>query len=217
MQLQVDVTIIGAGPAGTLLAYLLAEQYDKKVFLVDPLASKKWPNNYGVWQAEWDALAQKLGLDLQACLANKWEVTDCYFGGSWELPVDNRLRLDRPYGRVDRDKLKKLLRSSSKVRVLEEEVECQVVANNIYDSPAIRHSAAGSVVLLSNGDAVRTKLIVDTTGFESRLTRRLSPPGEPPAPAPGFQIAYGCEVVVEGAFHYAPEAMTLFDYRQGLR
>ena len=80
MQLQVDVTIIGAGPAGTLLAYLLAEQYDKpwasgccvstlgsfmaalseegppnpkplrKVFLVDPLASKKWPNNYGVWQ-----------------------------------------------------------------------------------------------------------------------------------------------------------------------
>ena len=29
MQLQVDVTIIGAGPAGTLLAYLLAEQYDK--------------------------------------------------------------------------------------------------------------------------------------------------------------------------------------------
>ena len=27
---QVDVAIIGAGPAGTLLAYLLAEQYGKR-------------------------------------------------------------------------------------------------------------------------------------------------------------------------------------------
>ena len=64
-----DVAIIGAGPAGTLLAYLLAEQYGKrdacspvevqqaarvrcrKVSLIDPKADKKWPNNYGVWQA----------------------------------------------------------------------------------------------------------------------------------------------------------------------
>ncbi len=139
------------------------------------------------------------------------------------------------------------------------------------------------------------RLIVDSTGFESRLTRRLSPAvflacwkwnalkccyfmsfhvihfcisgifssrisfknimphgptngtngpefqtlqGQPPAPAPGYQIAYGCEVVapfdsrmccliwpvvshampqvVDGSFHYAPEAMTLFDYSQRL-
>lgn len=210
---EVDVAIIGAGPAGTLLAYLLAEQYGKKVSLIDPKADKKWPNNYGVWQAEWEALAEKLELDLDSCLGSKWQVTDCYFGGSWELPDDNQLRLDRPYGRVDRDKLKALLRSSSKVQVLEKEVECQVVATNIYDTPAIRHTSAGSIILLSDGSAVRTKLIVDTTGFESRLTRRLSAPGEPPAPAPGYQIAYGCEVVVDGSFHYAPEAMTLFDYR----
>ncbi|CAE7254951.1 STT3A, partial [Symbiodinium necroappetens] len=210
---EVDVAIIGAGPAGTLLAYLLAEQYGKKVNLIDPKADKKWPNNYGVWQAEWEALAEKLELDLGSCLGSKWQVTDCYFGGSWEMPDESQLRLDRPYGRVDRDKLKALLRSSSKVQVLEKEVECQVVATNIYDSPAIRHTSAGSVMLLSDGSAVRTKLIVDTTGFESRLTRRLSAAGEPPAPAPGYQIAYGCEVVVDGSFHYAPEAMTLFDYR----
>ena len=39
------------------------------------------------------------------------------------------------------------------------------------------------------------RLIVDSTGFESRLTRRLPAAGQPPAPAPGYQIAYGCEVV----------------------
>jgi len=210
---EVDVAIIGAGPGGTLMAYLLAEQHGKKVCLIDPMASKKWPNNYGVWQAEWDALAAKLSLDLRQCLQVEWEVTDTFFGGSWELPIENRLRLQRPYARVDGSKLKKLLRSSSKVKVIESEVEAEAVASNIFDSPAIRHSATGSIILLSNGSAVRTKLIVDSTGFESRLTRRLPAAGQPPAPAPGYQIAYGCEVVVDGPLHYAPEAMTLFDYR----
>ena len=60
-------------------------------------------------QAEWDALAAKLGVDLNACrapsftryglpwlamawhfqlalgLQAQWKVTDCYFGGSWEV------------------------------------------------------------------------------------------------------------------------------------
>ena len=54
---------------------------------------------------------------------------------------------------------------------------------------------SGSLLLLSDGSAVRSKLIVDTTGFESRLTRRLPAAGAPPAPAPGYQIAYGCHVV----------------------
>lgn len=71
---EVDVAIIGAGPGGTLMAYLLAEQHGKsgaqtslvlnnlnqpfqpntrlprKVCPIDPMPSKKWPNNYGVWQ-----------------------------------------------------------------------------------------------------------------------------------------------------------------------
>eukprot|EP00437_Effrenium_voratum_P011976 CAMPEP_0181450544 /NCGR_PEP_ID=MMETSP1110-20121109/28230_1 /TAXON_ID=174948 /ORGANISM="Symbiodinium sp., Strain CCMP421" /LENGTH=626 /DNA_ID=CAMNT_0023574767 /DNA_START=46 /DNA_END=1922 /DNA_ORIENTATION=+ len=210
---EVDVAVIGAGPGGTLLAYLLAEQHGRKVCLIDPAASKKWPNNYGVWQAEWDALAAKLGVDLNACLQAQWKVTDCYFGGSWELPVDNRLRLDRPYARVDRAKLKQLLRSSPNVKVIESEVECKAIANNVFDCPAIRHSGSGSVILLADGSAIRTKLIVDSTGFESSLTRRLPAPGQAPGPAAGYQIAYGCEVIVDGDFYYAPEAMTLFDYR----
>ncbi|OLP96768.1 Neoxanthin synthase, chloroplastic [Symbiodinium microadriaticum] len=174
---EVDVAIIGAGPAGTLLAYLLAEQYGKKVSLIDPKADKKWPNNYGVWQAEWEALAEKLELDLGSCRLGQ------------QVASDGLL-------------LRRLL-GGSKVQVLEKEVECQVVATNIYDSPAIRHTSAGNGLL-----------IVDTTGFESRLTRvfQMASQGEPPAPAPGYQIAYGCEVV-DGSFHYAPEAMTLFDYR----
>ena len=38
---QVDVAIIGAGPAGTLLGYLLAEQYDKWAALLDPPVSSQ--------------------------------------------------------------------------------------------------------------------------------------------------------------------------------
>lgn len=45
----------------------------RKVCVIDPFASKKWPNNYGVWQAEWDALAKKLNLELNSCAElRKW-------------------------------------------------------------------------------------------------------------------------------------------------
>ena len=46
-------------------------------------------------------------------------------------------------GRVDREKLKALLRSP-KVRIIEAEVEAQSIGCNIFDSPAIRHAATGS-------------------------------------------------------------------------
>lgn len=207
-----DVAVVGAGPAGTLVAYLLAERQGRSVCLIDPQASKPWPNNYGVWQEEWDALEAKLQLGLQECRASAWRVTDCYFGGSWDLPVENRLRLDRAYARVDRAKLKARLQSS-RVRVVEESLAAEAVANNIYAGGGLQHDATGSMLSLASGRVVRAKLVVDATGSESRLTRRLPGAGEPEQPEPGFQIAYGFECIVDGPTHYAPEAMTLFDYR----
>jgi len=209
---EVDVAVVGAGPAGTLLAYLLAEKHGKSVCLIDRNAGKPWPNNYGVWQEEWDALEAKLQLGLLDCLGTQWKVTDCYFGGSWEMPAEECLRVDRAYARVDRSKLKNKLQSP-RVRILEESLNIEALATNVYAGDSLRHDAKGSTLALSGDRYLRAKMVVDATGSESRITRRLPAAGEPPAPKPGFQIAYGFECLVDGSTHYALDAMTLFDYR----
>jgi len=206
-----DVVVVGAGPAGTLMAFLLAERHGKSVCLVDPKASAKWPNNYGVWQAEWDALEAKLKLGLSECTDSSWPVTDCYFGGSWNMPVEQRLRLDRGYARVDRAKLKAKLQSS-RVRIIEDGLDAQAIGNNIHSEGTLRHDSHGSTLRLRSGQTLRAKLVVDATGSESQLTLRQPAAGEP-LQLPGFQIAYGFECIVDGNTHYDPGAMTLFDYR----
>lgn len=50
---DVDVAIIGGGPAGSVMAALLAEQHKLKVVLMDPKLEERWIPNYGVWLEEW--------------------------------------------------------------------------------------------------------------------------------------------------------------------
>ena len=141
---DVDVAIIGGGPAGSVMAALLAQQHKLKVVLVDPKLDKRWIPNYGVWLAEWQgtcvwcasihpsihpsillrdplpcmcthplahppiharpspALEKLLGFSLEKCLMKVWPNTDLFCGGSHGIPDDERLRVKRPYGRVDR-------------------------------------------------------------------------------------------------------------------
>ena len=40
-----DCAVIGAGPAGSVIAWLLAERGGMSVALVDPNLDKPWPNN----------------------------------------------------------------------------------------------------------------------------------------------------------------------------
>jgi len=48
-----DVAIIGGGPAGSVMAALLAQQHKLKVVLMDPKLDERWIPNYGVWLEEW--------------------------------------------------------------------------------------------------------------------------------------------------------------------
>lgn len=48
---------------------------------------------------------------------------------------------------MDREKLKALLQSS-KVQIIEAEVEAQSIGCNVFDSPAVRHAATGCEELL---------------------------------------------------------------------
>ena len=96
-------------------------------------------------------------------------------------------------------------------------VRANNVAPNLFDAN-LAHDAMGSSLTLSpGGEPLRARMVVDATGFESRMVRREAPAAgglweEIP---PGYQIAYGMRVAVKGGrlAPFKPEAMTLFDYR----
>merc|ERR1719409_1659945 len=112
------------------------------------------------------------------------------------MPAEQRMRLERGYGRVDRRQLKALLRSP-KVNVIRESVNAEVLSRNIYTAGGVKHDSTSTTLTLSSGKSLRAKLVVDASGFESHLTIREFAPGEAPAPMPGFQIAYGFECIVD--------------------
>jgi lycopene beta-cyclase len=171
-----------------------------------------------------------------ACIERTWEVTDCFFGGSFDIPAQERMRLDRPYCRVDRDALRRTLSPKAEVEVVnageEGKANYRVIrANhisratsiNVYSpSGSILHDEFGSTILLQSkkGDIteVRAKLIVDCTGHETSIVVKDDRCKSIP---PGFQIAYGFLVKVDESTvpdasfvgPYYKEAMTLFDYR----
>jgi len=218
----VDVAVVGGGPAGYVMAALLGRS-QHSVALIDPKPQGSWPNNYGAWRVEWEALAANLQMpELLDCVNTNWEVTDCFFGGSFDLPDDERLRLDRAYLQVNRIALKSMLEEKHRangVQLLEGAVQASVIAPNLFEGGLV-HDASGSTLTVtsSQGDVnVRASLVVDATGFESKMTTRESHEagGLWKELTPGYQIAYGMCVDVEGdsIAPYAKEAMTLFDYR----
>ncbi|KAJ1459724.1 lycopene cyclase protein-domain-containing protein [Pelagophyceae sp. CCMP2097] len=196
-----DVAVVGAGPAGSVIGWALAERHGKSVVMIDSAVDAKWPNNYGVWRKEWEALAALLPeLDLLSCVSHSWKQTDCFFGGSWGVDVAERTRLDIPYFRIDRVKLKDKLRS----RAAQFGVQC--VSERVS---AVRHDAAGTELDLVSGGTVRAFSVVDASGGESFLTpQRIAD-----EPQPGYQIAFGIECLVDNHNAYDKESMLLFDYR----
>lgn len=260
---ECDVLVLGSGPAARAIAALLASPCREKnnnngvaatraagagldVLLADANYDRRWPPNYGVWEDEWESIRsmyaesfnQPLG---NSCIERTWSVTDCYFGGSFDIPVTERLRLDRPYCRVDRDALRRTLSPASEMtdgdaavtsgdegnaryRVTRSSHMSRATSTNIY-TPAgsLVHDESGSTVLLESKDhttitQVRTKLVVDCTGHESRIVLKDDRIKSTP---PGYQIAYGCLVKVDETSipnrnyvgPYDKKAMTLFDYR----
>eukprot|EP00629_Pelagomonadales_sp_RCC1024_P000533 CAMPEP_0119285580 /NCGR_PEP_ID=MMETSP1329-20130426/32458_1 /TAXON_ID=114041 /ORGANISM="Genus nov. species nov., Strain RCC1024" /LENGTH=521 /DNA_ID=CAMNT_0007286291 /DNA_START=151 /DNA_END=1713 /DNA_ORIENTATION=+ len=215
---SVDVAVVGAGPAGSVLAFLLAERSGLEVALVDGGLEKPWPNNYGVWEEEWQALGDMLPeLGLEDCVLNRWAKTDCFFGGSWDKPMLERTELPRAYLRVDRERLRSALRAKSAaagVRAVDALVAADEPARwcaNVLAGAS--HDAAGSTLALTTGDELRATVVVDATGAESRLTTRRGPEVGDSIPPPGFQVAYGFEAICSALGPYQKDNMLLFDYR----
>ena len=239
---ECDVLVLGSGPAARAIATLLSSSKNSKkldVILSDSNYDRQWAPNYGVWKDEWESITSRYESDFgrmigEDCINRKWSVTDCYFGGSFDIPTEERFRIDRPYFRVDKNSLQSTLSppsggeestADSWYRVLKANHISEAMSNNLYKpTGSLVHDETGSTITLQKGGddksliKVRSKLIVDCTGHETKLVLKEGRDGSLP---PGFQIAYGAMVNVDETNildktqvgPYDKEAMTLFDYR----
>ena len=223
-----DVLVLGSGVAARSIASLLAAQ-DLSVILSDQAFDRPFVPNYGVWKDEWAAVCDRfyeMGVTLSGgsvgnAIDREWQVTDCYFGGSFDIPTETRMRLDRPYCRVDKDALLQTL-TTKNYKTLYANHASRAIGVNLYEpAGSLMHDSTGSTIRLVKEDGtevtVRSTLIVDCTGHETKLVLRET---RDPYLSPGFQIAYGVLVDVEEENSesldigpYAKDAMTLFDYR----
>ena len=224
-----DVLVLGSGPGGRAMASLLGSDGSLDVLLADQNFDREWAPNYGVWKDEWQTIIDKFqsfGVEFEGGNCGKsidrdWPVTDCYFGGSFDIPLEQRTRLDRPYLRIDRNALRDSL--SKNYRVVRANHISEAIGVNIYKpTGSLVHDETGTTIQLSSKDGetimVRTKIVVDTTGHETKLVLKDA---RESYTHPGFQIAYGALVDVDESNSpdptrigpYDKEAMTLFDYR----
>lgn len=225
-----DVLVIGSGPAGCAIASLLGAGGVLDVVVADKNFDKDWIPNYGVWKDEWETIMERyltFGVEFEGgnygnSVDREWSQTDCFFGGSFGIPMEERLRLDRPYNRVDRFALKDSL--SKNFRVVKANHMSEAVGVNMYKpAGSILHDEDGTTIQLQKDDdpspmSMRAKIVIDTTGHETKLTLKDT---KEFYTSPGFQIAYGATLEVDESSvpdksqvgPYDKESMTLFDYR----
>jgi lycopene cyclase-like protein len=176
--------VIGSGPAALAIAAALAERQLRVTALApgDPAAA--WPNTYGIWGPEVDALG------LGHLLAHRW--SDCV---SWFGPEPSRLGHD--YGLFDKVALQAHWLDA-----------CRQAGVNWHRGLAasIAHDDDGSTVTTAAGEALRARLVIDASGHEPVFLQR---PDDGPVAG---QAAYGI-VGRFSAPPIAADQFVLMDYR----
>eukprot|EP00246_Nothoceros_aenigmaticus_P010097 TRINITY_DN26419_c0_g1_i1.p1 TRINITY_DN26419_c0_g1~~TRINITY_DN26419_c0_g1_i1.p1 ORF type:complete len:562 (-),score=73.54 TRINITY_DN26419_c0_g1_i1:278-1963(-) len=180
----VDLVVVGAGPAGLAVAQRVSKE-GLGVCVIDPSPQSVWPNNYGVWVDEFEAM------DLLDCLDHTWGSAVVY------LDDENKKSLERPYGRVNRRRLKS--------KMME-----QCIANGVQFYPSkvrkVSHLDDRSFVSCEDDVSVEAAVVLDATGHSRRLVEYDKPFN------PGYQIAYG--IVAEVDSHpFDIDKMLFMDWR----
>lgn len=185
-----DLLIVGCGPAGLGTANLASER-GLKVGLIDPYPLSRWPNNYGVWVDEF------LELGFEDCFNKTWDKAAVVGLGP---EGTESMKLDRPYGQVNRDKLKtKLMLKCIEqgVMFLSEKVDY------VDHGPT---GAESSKVVTVDGREFHARAVLDATGHARRLVEFEE------EFTPGYQAAYGIMCEVES--HPFPlDEMLFMDWR----
>ncbi|KAG1331052.1 capsanthin/capsorubin synthase, chromoplastic-like [Cocos nucifera] len=180
-----DAVILGCGPAGLRLAEQVSAR-SVHVCCIDPSPLSAWPNNYGVWVDEFEAMG------LEGCLDKVWPMTTVF--------IDDRKTkyLGRPYGRVSRKRLKTQLLEG-----------CASNGVKFHSAKAwkVEHNEFSSTVSCSDGSELKASMVVDATGFTSPFIEY-----DEPRRNHGYQIAHGILAEVEG-HPFDTDKMVLMDWR----
>ena len=199
--IPVDVLVVGGGPAALCLAAAMASEGLRVAVLAPHDPRAPWPNTYGIWGEEVDALG------LAHLLEHRWSNTVSYFGAGDRDPMApaNRLTLHgRDYGLFNKVELQRHwldLCDLHGVRLL------QGTAQQLRLEPPSAETPGGlNVLTTAEGCDHSARLVVDATGHEPLFVRR---PDEGPVAG---QAAYG----VVGRFSAPPVdsgQFVLMDYR----
>ncbi|GMH28333.1 hypothetical protein Nepgr_030176 [Nepenthes gracilis] len=179
-----DLAVVGGGPAGLAVAQQVSSA-GLSVCSIDPFPKLIWPNNYGVWVDEFEAM------DLLDCLDTTWSGAVVY--------IDDRSKkeLDRPYGRVNRKQLKSKMMQ-----------KCISNGVKFHQAKVIKviHEESKSLLICNDGVTVQASVVLDATGFSRCLVQYNKPYN------PGYQVAYGILAEVEG-HPFELDKMVFMDWR----
>jgi lycopene beta-cyclase len=162
--LDFDVLVIGSGPAGTIIAAALAERGVRVGGLTAIPLRQIWPNTYGIWRDELEALG------LTELLGHCWENCVSYFG-------KGEVNHGRAYGLFDKVKLQNHLLA-----------KCETGGVEWYQGKAtnIEHDRERSIVTTTTGETFRARVTIDASGHNPMFVKRQKDRG-----AIAFQTAYG--------------------------
>jgi lycopene beta-cyclase len=161
--LDFDAIVIGSGPAGTTIAAALAERGVKVGGLTASPLRQIWPNTYGIWRDELEALG------LTELLGHCWENCVAYYG-------KGEVNLDRAYGLFDKVKLQNHLLA-----------KCETGGVEWHQGQAqnIEHKRERSIVTTSADEILRARVVIDASGHEPIFVKRQN------QGAVAYQTAYG--------------------------
>lgn len=155
-----DLAVIGSGPAGLAVATAAAAE-GLQVVCIDPQVDAPWPNNYGLWLDELQAVG------LTHCASATWPQARL------RTRPDHTQVFDRAYARVDNASLRSALLERGEVQLFSGRVR------------GIRHDTHASHLTLQGGQGLQARLVVDASGGATQATQRGS------SAVTGAQVAYG--------------------------
>jgi lycopene cyclase-like protein len=194
-----DGLVLGGGPAALAIAAALAEEGLRVALLAPHDPRAPWPNTYGVWGDEVDALG------LGHLLEHRWSHTVSYFGAGSADPADPAnapTPHGRDYGLFSRAALQgHWLEACARggVAILQGQASG-------FELEAAGSGEGFTLLRCADGSSERTRLLVDATGHQPVFVQR---PDEGPVAG---QAAYG----IVGRFSappVEPQQFVLMDYR----
>ncbi|KAM0940393.1 putative isomerase [Dioscorea sansibarensis] len=183
-----DAVIIGCGPSGLRLASL-ASEHGLLICCVDPSPLLLWPNNYGVWVDEFEAM-------------NLTDTLDKVWPSATVIINDQKSKhLDRPYGRVNRKYLKS--------KLIQACVSNGVKFHIAKACKVEQYQEFKSTVLCSDGKELKASLVIDASGFASSF---MECENTTLKRNHGYQLAHGILAEVE-RHPFELDKMMLMDWR----